>query len=563
MLAMAEAPTGVGSGPTVHALAHIGDVAGIAAVSVLSGCTVGLLAARVMRRAGVHWSWTLVTTGTFVLLRPLGSGATAAIAFASLVAGRRCRRWHREDLDAGADLAATARHRLTPLDASRILATTAMERAAAGRAAKRGAATHSVTAPSRHGEIPVGRDRWGRRVSLPFGPLAGSGRHLLVVGATGSGKTVTQSLLAVRAIEHGAAAVVVDPKGDAALLGALRRAASRTGRPLSEWSPHGPAVYNFCAGGSDAEVADRLLAGERYTEPHYLRQAQRYIGHVARALRCAGIEICLRSVVEHLDPKRLELLARKLEEADGQPIHDYLDSLGPRQRSDLSGVRDRLAILAESEAGPWLDPVRGRSFELAEAIRRREIVYFALQADRRPLLAQMLAAAIVQDLIAASAELQAEPVPGLVVIDEFAALGAEQVVRLFARARSAGLSLVLGTQEFADLRPAGGEQLLQRVMGNISALVAHRQVVPASAELVSAVAGGRGAWRVSRSSDGRTTRTRGVERVLDADGIARLGTGWAAVVTFGSQGGGSSRVARIIAEADCGGRVRRTAGGAP
>ena len=43
---------------------------------------------------------------------------------------------------------------------------------------------------------------------------------------------------------------------------------------------------------------------------------------------------------------------------------------------------------------------------------------------------------------------------GLLVIDEFAALAAEQVSRLFARARSAGLSLLLGTQSLADLRAA-------------------------------------------------------------------------------------------------------------
>ncbi len=44
----------------------------------------------------------------------------------------------------------------------------------------------------------------------------------------------------------------------------------------------------------------------------------------------------------------------------------------------------------------------------------------------------------------------------LVVIDEFSAVAAEQVVRLFGRARSAGISLVLGTQELSDLRRQGG-----------------------------------------------------------------------------------------------------------
>ena len=94
------------------------------------------------------------------------------------------------------------------------------------------------------------------------------------------------------------------------------------------------------------------------------------------------------------------------------------------------------------------------------------------------------------------------------MIDEFSALAAEQVVRLFGRARSAGFSLVLGTQELADLRLPGRDALLEQVMGNLTVLLAHRQVVPASAELIGEPGGHAGAWRTSRSSDGRVTRTR-------------------------------------------------------
>jgi len=57
-----------------------------------------------------------------------------------------------------------------------------------------------------------------------------SGRHTLVVGATGSGKTVTQTALALLAIEQGSGAVIVDPKGDQAMCSAVRDAAARRGR---------------------------------------------------------------------------------------------------------------------------------------------------------------------------------------------------------------------------------------------------------------------------------------------------------------------------------------------
>lgn len=282
------------------------------------------------------------------------------------------------------------------------------------------------------------------------------------------------------------------------------------------------------------------------TEPHYLRQAQRYLGHAVRALRAAGLEVSLASIVEQLDPDALERLARTLPEPAAGPTHAYLDSLTPRQRADLAGVRDRMAILAESDVGRWLDPKAGGDwpFDLLEAVRARAVVYFNLDSDSRPLLTQMLGAAIVQDLQTTIAALQRRPAPTLALIDEFSALSIEQVARLFGRARSAGLSLVLGTQELADLRLPGRERLLEQVMGNLSVLVAHRQVLPESCALIASLAGTRGAWRTARHSDGRTTRTRTSEGVLAADQLMRLDPGWAAVTIPARSA--SARIVRVL-----------------
>jgi type IV secretory pathway TraG/TraD family ATPase VirD4 len=209
-----------------------------------------------------------------------------------------------------------------------------------------------------------------------------------------------------------------------------------------------------------------------------------------------------------------------------------------------------MAILIESDVGRWLDPDTpgtGR-FDLLEAVRTRAVVYFDLDADRRPLLTQMLGAAIVQDLQGTVAALQGCPVPTLVVIDEFSAIAAEHVVRLFGRARSAGFSIVLSTQELADLRLPGREQLLERVMGNLSVLVAHRQVVPASAELVGSLAGTKGVWRTSRHGDDRLTRTRSREPVLAAEEVMDLGPGSAAVIVLSH--GADTRIVRVFSPQD-------------
>lgn len=525
--------------PRVDPLAPLEQLARLligATMHLALGIALGMIVARLMRGRHLHWSWATLPVLPMFLLHPAFTGSISILGVAALCAAKRGRRWHREDIEAGGDLAAIAGERSKPLDALGAL----IRRAALRRCAMPGGGGWL-----RRGELALGSDQDSRTVSVPFGG-AREGAHTLVVGATGSGKTVTQTWIAVRAIEHGMGAVVIDPKGDHDMRSEVRRAAGLAGRAFIEWSPGGSSVYNPYARGTETEIADKALAGERFTEPHYLRQAQRYLGHVVRALRTSGEEVSLTGIVHHMDPSQLECLMRELPESEAGPTHVYLDSLTARQRSDLAGVRDRLAILSESDVGPWLDPLTSGAerFELLEAVRARAVVYFNLESDSRPLLMQMLGAAIVQDLQTTVSALQGAPIPTLVVIDEFSAIAAEHVVRLFGRARSAGFSLLLGTQELSDLRLPGRERLLEQVLGNLSVLIAHRQVVPDSAELIARLAGSRGAWRTSRHSDGRTTRTRTREGVLQSDDIVSLGVGRAAVIVLAGDAG--VRFARIF-----------------
>jgi hypothetical protein len=445
----------------------------------------------------------------------------------------------------GCGLAAFTCLRFTPLSWNVALAAAAVGSAFAPLPAA-GAALGIVTALVRTGANPrssratsqliknewlaIGTDSQRRLVRIPL--RASSGAHALVVGATGSGKTVTEAWIVARAIEHGHGAVILDPKGDDLLRGAAREGALAAGREFLEWTPRGPGVYNPYAHGSASEIADKALAGESYSEPHYLRQAQRYIAH---AVRAAGPGLTPRRLLELMDPRELELAARRLaDERAARALFGYLDSLGARERSGLAGTRDRLAILVESELGPWLEPRPGLvCIDLLTAVRSRSIVYFRLEADRLPLLAHMLGAAIVQDLLTVAAACQRAPVPAIVVIDEFSAIGAGAVARLFGRARAAGLNMLLATQELADLR-AGGDELLEQVLGNVETVVAHRQSVPDSAELIAQIAGTRVVWNRSvelshNIATGRSTRTQGREYVLHPDAIKSLAPGSAAV----------------------------------
>ena len=409
------------------------------------------------------------------------------------------------------------------------------------------AARHRPRPADGPGTLVIGTDSHNRPVAIPLGRTSGS--HALIVGATGSGKTVTQALIVARAIERGLGAVIVDPKGDRLLRERAHKAAALAGRPFIEWTPSGPSSYNPYAHGSPGEIADKALAGERYTEPHYLRQAQRYLGHAARALAAAGQSATPARLLELMDPRRLELLARAVPDAAAaQLLFDYLDTLDTRQRSGLAGTRDRLAILAESELAPWLHPRDGvPALDLLEAVRGGAVTYFGLEADRLPLLSRMLAAAIVGDLLAIAASCQERPVPTVVAIDEFSAIAPEGVARLFGRARAAGFSLLLATQELADLRAAAPE-LLEQVLGNVETVVAHRQSVPDSAELIARIAGTRPGWSSTEQIShaiptGHGSRSRSREFSIHPDVIRTLECGSAAVAVGSC---GQCAVARIF-----------------
>jgi hypothetical protein len=210
----------------------------------------GLAITLYLRWAGLTWTWAL---GGLILGWPV---TPVAVAFAlAVVLGAR---WHRADLAEGGDLARVAESRRGPFEVA-----------------------HAALARHRSqvddGELSVGLDPAGAPVRIPHGHHTGA--HTLIVGATGSGKTVTESWIVARSIDHGHGAVIIDPKGDDLLRAEARAAALRAGRPFIEWTPAGPTVYNPYAHGGDTEIVDKALAAEPYTEPHYLRQAQRYLAH--------------------------------------------------------------------------------------------------------------------------------------------------------------------------------------------------------------------------------------------------------------------------------------------
>src|SRR5581483_1645288 len=127
-------------------------------------------------------------------------------------------------------------------------------------------------AAERRGEgTQLGFDRSGRAVVLSDQEVSA---HGLIVGASGAGKSTTLLTILTDHVRRGNPVVALDLKGSPLFAERLRCASVAAGRPFRLWSLDGPSVWNPLQHGNATELKDKLIATERFTEPHYQRAAE-------------------------------------------------------------------------------------------------------------------------------------------------------------------------------------------------------------------------------------------------------------------------------------------------
>lgn len=409
----------------------------------------------------------------------------------------------------------------------------------AGRAPGRGAGANTETATN--AAVLLGTMSNGRPFRLSDHQLSA---HTLILGASGAGKSNTLLTILADHIERGRGAAVIDMKGSRAFARELAAAAEQAGRPFRLWTLDGPGHWNPLAHGNPSEVKDRIIGAERWTEPHYQRAAERYVQTALQVWEQArpGRAPTLADVVRLMNTRQLSIMLRDVPRPFGGRVLDYLSSLGPDQLSAVRGLETRLAIVAESQAGAYLQPSERGTIDLQSAMDDREVVLFSLNSSRYGKLAAQVGALVAQDLNAAMGGRLEQPGaadPFMVAVDELAALGAEHVLNLVARGREARFPVLAATQELADLeRVARG--LADQLLGIPAIKIAHRQDLPRSAEMIAQIAGTERVWEQTRYTDrrallpdrdtGRGTR-RQVERYrIEPETIKTLEPGEAVVI---------------------------------
>ncbi len=408
-----------------------------------------------------------------------------------------------------------------------------------------------------HGRIPIGRDRRGRLAFVSRGTTM-SGSHVLIPGATGAGKTTSLAALLVDYVARsGFGAVILEAKTDASLLDAARRAAASRGARFHLFTPDGPGRYDPLSHGDVDERSERLLAVESWgsADASFYRQAASpFLRLVIRALDSSTEPVTLSAVARHCDPDELENLASRLDDPDlaGEVGLSVAALRGDQQRA-VGGLRARLQNLASSEVSRrWLGPPDGgEGFELRGIIDRREVAYFRFDTDRTGNVGRAVAQMVLLDLGAAASARMGSGAGTFVGIDEFGALEAPALERLFTRGRAAGFSVALGTQTLADLS-AAGQGVRERVGATISAIICHRIGEQGDAEWVAQLIGAVPTWQNTVRTDGlgrptpEGTRTRGYRFEVNPSQLQRLGRGEACVARLDETGAERSSRVEVV-----------------
>ena len=360
--------------------------------------------------------------------------------------------------------------------------------------------------------------------------------HTLVLGTTGSGKTVTVLNMVESAIDRGLPVVYIDGKGDQALAESVVDYAWSKGRPAYLFSLAGESCcYNPLASGGYSAKKDRIIELRDWSEDHYRKLAEGYMQTVFKVLEAVEIKTDLVTVADHMSTDRLQALIRKstkrLGERRAQALSDQVEAHKPAE-AHVESLRAEIRNLAWSEVGHLFATHPDGAGEVAEdddgalggftggeggsavlelqrAIEEQAVVYFCLPALQFPALADLLGKLVINDLKSAAHSQLVKPAaarrPIYTVFDEFSVFAGEQVLNVINMGRSAGLHAVLATQSVADIGravPLTPDHFIRQVFSSCNTYLVQRLNAPEDATLVAEAIGTKDDFAHTAQLDG-------------------------------------------------------------
>lgn len=314
----------------------------------------------------------------------------------------------------------------------------------------------------------------------------------LVLGTTGSGKTITLRRFYRRAIMKGYPLIIVDGKPDDENIAWLMKLARQYGREFCGFNCGNNLSYDPLANGGYTELKDKIISlKDEWSSDYYRSIAEDYLQTTFEVLLKLGKDFDLKKVVECLSYDDLALLVR---ETQDQNLMKRVSGLEHYDRKDITGLQAHLNILIHSELGSFFEK-NETTFTLAKAIEKNAVVYFALPALRFPSFAKVLGKLVINDLKAVI-DRNSNANRLFTVFDEFSVFAGEQVLNLVNMGRGKGVHAIFGTQGLADFDRVD-VMFKNQILNCVNTLICHRLNDQESAESIANWVGTQDAFTVT------------------------------------------------------------------
>ncbi|MDE3010247.1 MAG: type IV secretion system DNA-binding domain-containing protein, partial [Pseudomonadota bacterium] len=351
------------------------------------------------------------------------------------------------------------------------------------------AALHSAAHPADAFAATPARARHALPVAVAASLLE---RHVLAVGAPGSGKSSLLLLLARQAQLRGECVVVIDPKGSRDLRERLAAGARAAGLAFLDLQLDGTAPatrydpFRHCRDG--AACADRLavLMADRRDDP-FQAFSWGALATLCQVMLEQGERPALGRLLELVPDAGSALLATAAGAAPTAAV-TALRALVGHDRSHYGKMTAPLlpvlALLAGAGGGCLLRPPAigdaAVSLDLWRCRAQSATVYLGLDALAQPRLTAALACLLCDDLArqASASWQQGLRQPALqLLVDEAGEVANEALLRLLGKGREAGVRVTFALQTLSDLEWRLGSEAAARVaLGNAGAWFLFRQL---------------------------------------------------------------------------------------
>lgn len=338
------------------------------------------------------------------------------------------------------------------------------------------------------------------------------GNHFWVLGSTGSGKTVFQTLLDVQAVLNDLALIKADLKFSAEnfyTLYVLSQLLKRNFYVISDRESHS---YNpFLYGDTTAKVQKMLdlttdTAGRR--EAYYEEVKKTLISSIVEALDSTGMKWSIRDVYACLLDSRV--LKRLINLAKSSESIYFLKDLQERLDADNSNIKSQAMkeisalkhILSHLSRFHFLNTYTP-DIHLRKIIENQDILYFVFPALIYRDTARSLARLFLSDVLSVIGELILENaykrygIRFMVSIDEFQMFLIKNIELLFSQSRAAGAVACVAHQSVYDLDFFASKEFRNIIATNTKSKVFFRLPDVDSVQVALSLAGKENQLKIS------------------------------------------------------------------